>query len=57
VARFCFIVAGLVAVRFAVDGVIALFAGKSMYRSGYYSVVAPIGVVALVLGVVFALVT
>jgi hypothetical protein len=57
VAAFCFIVAGLVAIRVAVDGVIGLFAGKSMYKPGYYRVVAPIGVVALAAGVVFTLAT
>ena len=56
-AAFCFMVAGLVAVRVAVDGVVTLFAGKSMYKPGYYRVVAPIGAVAFVVGVVFTLTT
>ena len=56
-ATFFFTVAALVVIRFALGGAFALFTSKPMMKPGYYRVLAVIGVFAVGLGLVFALVT
>ena len=56
-AKLCFIVAGLVAVRLLLNGVFALFGSKPMFKAGTNPTLAAIGLLALALGVAFALLT
>jgi hypothetical protein len=56
VAVFCFTVAGLVAMHFAILGVATVFADRRLFSNGYYRALGAVGCGALVVGVVATLV-
>jgi hypothetical protein len=56
VAELFFIVAGLVVIRLALNGVFRLFTSKPVFKPGTDSVLAAVAIAALVLGVAFTIV-